>query len=329
MNMRKLVKAAIWLLTATATTGMFSAPARADSIIVTHWGEIMVGVPWAVALDKGYLSQDGLDVTGFIGSKGGGTTIRNIVASSFPYGEVAPSAAIAAIRAGVPIKIVNNAVQNVSDFMIATSRTSGIKSIKDLAGKKWSITSPKSNTEVLSIMVLEKAGIPADKVQRPALGSVMANMQALETNSVQAAFILEPTWSKFRDKFQLLGRASDFIPPVLQTVGVASTAFIAAHPENVRAIIEARRKGVDYATQHPDEAAATIAKYYEGLDPKIAHDVIIGLLKTDYWSKGTIDLAALQNTVSQMKMVGDLNGDVDLKSMIDGSLLPADIARAK
>jgi len=326
MNIRKIVAAAIGFL---AATGVLPMTAFADPIVVTHWGEIMDGVPWAVALEKGYLSQQGLNVTGFIGSKGGGTTIRNIVASSFPYGEVAPSAAIAAIRAGVPIKIVNNAVQNVSDFMIVTSRTSGIKSIKDLAGKKWSITSPKSNTDVLSQMVLEKEGVPADRVTRPALGSVMANMQALETDSVQAAFILEPTWSKFRDKFKLLGRASDFVPAVLQTVGVASTSFIAAEPQKVRAIIEARRQGVDYTAEHPDEAAAILAKHYEGLDPAIAREVIVALLKTQYWSRGTIDLAALQNTVAGMKMVGDLDSDVDLRPMIDGSLLPADIARAK
>ncbi len=302
-----------------------SAPAVADPIVVTHWGEIMVGVPWAVALDKGYLSQDGLNITGFIGSKGGGTTIRSIIADSIPYGEVSPSAAIAAIRAGVPVKIVNNAVQNVSDFMIATTATSGVNSIKDLVGKKWGITSPKSNTDVLSQMILEKEGIAKDQVQRPALGSIMANMQALETNSVQVIFILEPVWSKFRDKFKLLARADELVPPVLQTVGIASTAFIAEHPDKVRAIIEARRKGVDFITAHPDEAATILVKYYEGLDPKIARDVVRSLVKTAYWSEGQIDLQVLQNTVVGMKLVGDLNGDVDLKSMVDTSMLPSDL----
>lgn len=302
-----------------------SAPAVADPIVVTHWGEIMVGVPWAVALDKGYLSQDGLNITGFIGSKGGGTTIRSIIANSIPYGEVSPSAAIAAIRAGVPVKIVNNAVQNVSDFMIATTATSGVNSIKDLVGKKWGITSPKSNTDVLSQMILEKEGIAKDQVQRPALGSIMANMQALETNSVQVIFILEPVWSKFRDKFKLLARADELVPPVLQTVGIASTAFIAEHPDKVRAIIEARRKGVDFITAHPDEAATILVKYYEGLDPKIARDVVRSLVKTAYWSEGQIDLQVLQNTVVGMKLVGDLNGDVDLKSMVDTSMLPSDL----
>ena len=320
--------AALLSVAAALAIGTAAVPAAADAIVVTHWQEIMGGLPWAVALDKGYLKQPGLDVTGFVGSKGGGTTIRNIVASPLPYGEVAPSAAIAAIRSGVPIKIVNNAVQTVSDFIVAGNKISGVTSLKDLVGKKWGITSPKSNTDILSQMILEKAGIPVDKVQRPALGSIMANIQALESNSIQASFVLEPVWSKYKDKLVLLLHASDVLPPVLQTVGIASTAFIAAHPDKIRAIIEARRKGVDYADRHPDEAAAILVKYYEGLDPQIAREVTRALLRDHYWSTGAIDLKVLQDTVAGMKMVGVLNGKVDLGSMVDTSLLPADLKAA-
>jgi NitT/TauT family transport system substrate-binding protein len=301
-----------------------AVPAAAEALVVTHWGEIMDGVPWAVALDKGYLKADGLNITGFVGSKGGGTTIRNIVASPLPYGEVAPSAAITAILAGVPIKIVNNGVQNVSDFVVAVKRDSGIDSLKDLVGKKWALTSPKSNTDILSQMMLDKVGIPIDKVQRPALGSTMAGIQALETNSVQAVFILEPVWSEYKGKLKELARPTGMLPPTLQTVGVASTAFIKAHPDKVRAIIEARRKGVEFTRKHPDEAAAILVKHYEGLDKKTALDVINELAKTDYWSEGAIDFKRLQDTVTGMKLVGVLKKDVDLKSMVDTSMLPQD-----
>jgi NitT/TauT family transport system substrate-binding protein len=305
-----------------------ASTASADPIVVTHWGEIMDGLPWAVALDQGYLAQHGLDVQGFVGSKGGGTTIRNIVASPLPYGEVAPSAAIAAIRSGVSIKIVNNAVQTVSDFIVAVNKDSNINSLKDLVGKKWGITSPKSNTDLLSQMMLEKEGIPVDKVERPALGTIMAMIQALESNSVQAIFVLEPVWSTYKDKFKLLVHASDVLPPVLQTVGIASTDAIKEHPDTIRAIIEARRKGVDYANKHPDEAAAILVKYYEGLDPRIARDVTRELLKDHYWSEGAIDLHVLEDTVQGMKKVGILDGEVDVKSIVDSSLLPADLQTA-
>ena len=40
---------------------------------VTHFGTGMYGVPYAIAREKGYFKEIGLDVTGFLTSAGGGT----------------------------------------------------------------------------------------------------------------------------------------------------------------------------------------------------------------------------------------------------------------
>ena len=50
------------------------------------------------------------DVSGFITSAGGGTTIRNALASEIPYGEVALPGAIAAIQQGGELSIVHGRV---------------------------------------------------------------------------------------------------------------------------------------------------------------------------------------------------------------------------
>ncbi len=70
----------------------------------------MYGVPFAVALEKGYFKEAGVDVTGFITSEGGGTTVRNAMASEIPYGEVALPAAISAVKQGVDLTIVHGGV---------------------------------------------------------------------------------------------------------------------------------------------------------------------------------------------------------------------------
>ena len=44
----------------------------------------MFGAPFAVARVKGFFKQVGIDVTGFITSTDGGTTIRNALASEIP-----------------------------------------------------------------------------------------------------------------------------------------------------------------------------------------------------------------------------------------------------
>jgi NitT/TauT family transport system substrate-binding protein len=309
-----------------ATLAASSGAAVAEQVNVTHWGEIMDGLPWAVGIEKGYFKAAGIDITEVIGSKGGGTTIRNIMAGDLPYGEVSPSAAVAAMRAGIEVRIVNSGVRNDSDFYIAVKRPD-IKEIKDLSGNKFGITSPKSNTDIVTQMILEKYGIPPDKMPRPALGSTAAGIEALNSDSVQAVIIQEPLWSKLRDKYHSIGVISDVLPPMLQTVGVASVEFIKAHPEKVRAIIEGRRRGVQFIVQQPEEAAAILIKYYEGLDLKTAREATLPLAKAHYWSEGDIEMDALEGMIKGMRLVGELQGDFDVKPLVDQSLLPKDLQR--
>jgi NitT/TauT family transport system substrate-binding protein len=280
----------------------------------------------AVGIEKGYFKAAGIDITEVIGSKGGGTTIRNIMAGDLPYGEVAPSAAVAAVRAGIAVRIVNGGVRNDSDFYIAVKRPE-IKEIKDLSGNKFGITSPKSNTDVVTQMILEKYGIPPDKMPRPALGSTAAGIEALNSDSVQAIIMQEPLWSKLRGKYHSIGVISEVLPPMLQTVGVASVEFIKSHPEKVRAIIEGRRRGVQFIVQHPVEAAEILTKYYEGLDLKTAREATIPLAKSQYWSEGDIEMDALEGTINGLRLVGELQGEFDVKQLVDQSLLPKDLQR--
>ena len=87
---------------ALAATALISihAQVRAEEISVTQWGASLYGAPYAVAMEKGLFKQAGIDITGILGSGGGGTTVRNILASPTPYGEVAIGAALAAKAQG-------------------------------------------------------------------------------------------------------------------------------------------------------------------------------------------------------------------------------------
>ena len=220
--------------------------ARADEISVTHWGALMYGVPYAVAMDKGFFKKAGIDITGILTSKGGGTTVRNVLAGGLPYGEVSLAAAIAAINQGLDIKIVNGGAQNVADAFWVTMPNSDVKTLKDLVGKKMAITSPKAVTDMLSIMLLEKSGLTIKDVERPALGSVSAGLSALENGAVQAAYISEPILSARPNKYRVVVAAKDVLPQMMQTVGITTGEFIKKEPAKLKAIIAGRRMGVDF-----------------------------------------------------------------------------------
>jgi NitT/TauT family transport system substrate-binding protein len=100
MSARHLTRA----LVAGAALTLASIPAKAEEITVTHWGALMYGTPYAVAIKKGFFKQAGVDITGILTSKGGGTTVRNVLEGGLPYGEVALSAAVAAMQDNTDIK---------------------------------------------------------------------------------------------------------------------------------------------------------------------------------------------------------------------------------
>ena len=100
---------------------LLAPAARAEQVTVTHWGVLLYGAPYAVAIDKGYYKEAGLDIDGVITSAGGGTTMRNVMASSLPYGEVALSAAIAAMKQGIELKIIHTGVRTAGEQLWVTT----------------------------------------------------------------------------------------------------------------------------------------------------------------------------------------------------------------
>ena len=165
---------------AAFAVGMLGAgSAAALDLTVTHFGTGMYGVPFAVAKEKGYFKEGGLDVTGFLTSAGGGTTIRNAMASEIPYGEVALPAAIAAIKQGLDITIVHGGVNSVADQVWITRKDDDrIKTVQDLKGKKLGYSSPKSVTDMVTTMMLNDNGLTG-QVERRSVGSIGAGITAL------------------------------------------------------------------------------------------------------------------------------------------------------
>ncbi len=94
--------------------------ACADEISVTQWGSSLYGLPYAVAMQDGLFKKAGVDISGILTSGGGGTTVRNILASPTPYGEVAVSAALAAARQGVDLVHLNVCSRSVAEASMVT-----------------------------------------------------------------------------------------------------------------------------------------------------------------------------------------------------------------
>src|SRR6266576_2933765 len=146
----------------------------------------VLGLPFAVALEKGYFQQEGANVTGIIASEGGGTSVRNAMAG-VAYGEANPGAIAVAIQQGADIKIVSDNVLTIAEFAWLVKKDSPIKTIQDLKGKKIGYTNPRSTSQALDILMLQKAGLKPEDAELVKTGGFGPMVAALELGQIDCA----------------------------------------------------------------------------------------------------------------------------------------------
>src|SRR4051812_14971942 len=158
-----------------------AAGVAAEEIAVGNYGVSANGMPFGVALHKGYFKEEGLNITGLISSAGGGTSLRNMLAGGgVPYGEVNPGVVVSAILAGADLKIISDNVLTVAEFVWAVKPDSPIKTIKDIKGKKIGYTNPRSTSQALDAMLLQAAGYKPEDVELVKTGGFGEGVAALE-----------------------------------------------------------------------------------------------------------------------------------------------------
>ena len=324
----RFAPAAALMLAAFSMAG--TAPAGAVELNVTHFGTGMYGVPYAIAKENGYFKEIGLNVTGFLTSAGGGTTVRNVLASELPYGEVALPAVIAGIQQGLELTIVHGGVASVADQVWITKKgDERIRSVQDLKGKRLGYSSPKSVTDMITTMMLDAYGLTG-QVERKSVGSIGAGLTALREGAVDMTYVTQPVWAKEKDNFRPLFNSADWAPRVMQTVGVVSTDYLKQNPDLIRGIIKARRKGVELIGQNPDEAAKIMAKEYK-IDEAQAKAAIADVLavKGTYWSPGDFDYEGMNVMLKGLQLVKAVEpGPFDWSKVVDESYLPDDLRRS-
>ena len=305
---------------------------QAEEIVISNYGVTTNGMPYAVALAKGFFKQQGADVTGILTSDGGGTTVRTMLGGNLAYGEINPTATVIAIQQGADLKIVSDNVQTVAEFIWAVKPDSPIKTAADLKGRKIGYTNPRSTSQALAILVLEKAGLKPSDAELVKTGGFGEGIVALDLGAVDITPIPEPLWSQHQAKYRAVVRASDLLPPLDNVVGVTTGKAAAARGDFIRAVIRARRQAVDFMYANPDESGDIVAKVYN-LAPDVARSAVKNLLTSHeksgvrYWSGGEINIKAMNEMMRAQKIVGALKDDPDWSKIIDESFLPDDLKK--
>jgi NitT/TauT family transport system substrate-binding protein len=312
-----------------AALGLAAAsPAQAEDLLVTQYKNDPSGAPYGIALEKGFFKAHGLDISGIISGAGGGSSVRNAIASDLGYGDVTAAPVIAAAEQGQDVKIVGITSRSLADLVLVVMPDSPLKSPADLKGKKFGISNPKSLGEMMGVLVMEQAGLKQGDVQMTALGSLSGALTALENGVVDATsipVILFRTRGG-ESKYRVLVSPKD-LPLIPSQLGMATGKAMKEWPDKLRAIQTARREGTKFIYDHTDEAIEILSKVYAPLPPSEVGIMVKQLVEAKFWSEGRIEMPLLEQTVHAMKGVGMLQKDVDLKKVVDSSFLPPDLQK--
>lgn len=308
---------------------MVATQARAQTITVTHWGAAFYGAPYAVAMAKGFFQQHGVKVTGVLTSQGGGTSVRNMLASDLPFGEVALSAAVQAIEHGVDLKIIGGGVDSVADILWMAKKGSPLHSLKDIEHHTVGYTSPGSVTNMLILMAMKAHHIPASTVKLVPVGGIGANVTAVLNGAIDTGMCGEPVWSEEESKLQPVFWVKDVLPPhMMQTVTITTADFAKGHAKELKGLLAGRAEGVAYIYKHPAEAADITAKAYSSASrAKLYEKVFKKLAAIHYWSSGRLDYKGMNLMVEGLNIVGTLKGKADWPKMVDTAFLPANLQK--
>lgn len=222
-----------------------------------------------VAHDQGYYREAGLDVS-ITAGKGSGNTAQLIANKAAQIGFADGYAASNGISKGMNIKTVASVYRgNPSAIMVLAD--SPIKSPKDLEGRTLAMIAGSGQFQQWPAFV-KHTGIDESKIKMvnltpPSLGPALISGQVDAIGGYVQSYvpIIELRGKKQVRSFWF----SDYGVDVVANGIIVHNDLIASDPDMIRAFVAPSMKGFLYGRQHPHEAAATVKKYSETIDPAI------------------------------------------------------------
>jgi NitT/TauT family transport system substrate-binding protein len=224
---------------------------------------------FAAAVAEGFYRDAGLDVT-LVQGNGSGNTAQ-LVANG--RSEIAYADAVAVsqlIAKGAPMKVLSTVYQSNPNEVSALKKT-GIKSVKDLAGKKVGVPSGSSQTAMLPLLLkannLKESDVnlinmpPTAMVPSLLQGQVDAILGSVDSYQIQ----LEAQGAQ-TDNFMF----ADHGVPTVSTSIFASDNYIKNNPDVIKKFIAASLKGWYFALDNPEKAVKDLKSVFPEMNEKLA-----------------------------------------------------------
>lgn len=234
---------------------LWTAPLRAEDVTVSFASLGAAYMDHLVAIEKGYMAEEGLTVK--IIRSGGGSATQTLLSGQLHFSSSAGSALSAALRGG-PVKIIYTN-QSRPTYKLMSNKPE-LKTLQDLVGKKIAINTYGDTGHLATLLLIKKYRFDPKSFLFIAVRSE-ARFPAFLSGTVDAS-PLTP-----RDISQVgptRGHAVADLSKEIQLVwnGVAvSNKVLAENPALVERYLRAIAKGREFARRNKEPAVAMVAKY--------------------------------------------------------------------
>jgi NitT/TauT family transport system substrate-binding protein len=271
-------------------------------------------LPLWVALEKGYFKDDGVDVTIAGIFRAGPEIMSAFSAGSLDVAYVGIAPTITAV-ANKTARVCVLAQVNTDGSAIVVAKTSPIQSILDLRGKTVAVPGVSTVQDFLLRKVLANSELAINQVNIITL-KPPEMIGALRTGQIDAFIAWEPFPSKAVTSGVggVLVASKQIWPDHPCCVLVTDDNFIKNHQGQIKAILRAHIKAIEFIKNNPEEAV-NIAGKYTGMDKQT---IRLALKNVTYTSQ--LNVKGIQEYVrflSELKFINVADPTAFVKGLLD------------
>ena len=287
MKKKLMVFLCLLVLLLTNVVGCAETASTGTKVTLNEVAHSVFYAPMYVAIENGYFTKEGLDVT-LVTGFGADKTMTALLSGEADIGFMGPESTIYTYQGGMEDYAVNFAqlTQRAGNFVVGREPDADF-TIADLRGKEVLGGRAGGMPELVFEFVLKKYGLdPATDVnidQSIDFGSTAA---AFSGGQGEYSIEFEPHATALEEKgdgyvLASLGEESGYVP---YTAFSARKSYIAANPQVVESFTRALQKGMEYVNSHsPEEIAKTIKPQFEEMEEASLATIIKRYQKQDTW----------------------------------------------
>jgi len=315
----------IFLLACAALTAVWSGGGRDKSVsdkdfVLTIGLPVEGGLceaPFYIALEQQLFEAEGLNYKVF--KMEAGTAMNHLTTGNIDVTNNLLATLIQPIANGLDIKIP--LAIHTGCVKVLAKADSGIRTPRDLKGKKIGVASLNSSTKVIPSRVLASLGLKPDGPNADVEWLIFPSAElplALQRGFVDAIGVGDPTASIIEAEGNIRviinNATDDNLKDEYCCVAPVRSKTVAEHPEAVAKFLRALQKASKWVQENPEEAARIITeKKY------IAGEVAVNarVLKTyNYKASVSQALTALERNAKELQQIGLVAADVDVNALV-------------